>query len=178
MVAGYAKCPKCHSPLPVRRMQTVAGGTVAQDGRPFPVLPVAGGIGALLLIIMIVKCSGGGGSSETAEPGSAVAQQPGPVVQQQPANTQVAQPIEPEPTQPTGPTTGAAASTLERTLRGRRLWSTIDVQASRIDVRSGSCDDPAMSPAIDAVVPTLRSAGLTRLRCLAQSGSVVFERDL
>jgi hypothetical protein len=158
-------------------MQTVAGGTVAQDGRPFPVLPVAGGAFALLLIIMIVKCSGGG-TSEVPEPGSAVAQQPGPVVQQQPANTQVAQPFEPVQTQPTGPSTGAAASTLERALRGRRLWSTVEVQAQRIDVRSATCDDPAMSPTIDTVVPTLRGAGLTRLRCLAQSGSVVFERDL
>jgi hypothetical protein len=35
-----------------------------------------------------------------------------------------------------------------------------------------------MPPAIDSERPVLRGAGLTRLRCLAQSGAVVFERDL
>jgi hypothetical protein len=157
----------------------VAGGTVAQGGRPFPVVPIAGGVGALLLIVLIVKCTGGGTSE--AEPGSAVAQQPAPVVvqqQQQPVQTQPTQPIEPIQTQPDNPGTGQASSLLERTLRGRRLWSTVEVFGSRIDVRSGSCEDAAMSPTIDSVVPTLRSAGLTRLRCLAQSGSVVFERTL
>ena len=48
----------------------------------------------------------------------------------------------------------------------------------RIDVRSGSCADQAMPPAIDGERAVLRGAGLTKLRCLEQSGAVVFERDL
>jgi hypothetical protein len=45
-------------------------------------------------------------------------------------------------------------------------------------VRSGSCGDPAMRPAIEGAKVVLRGAGLTKLRCLEQSGAVVFERDL
>ena len=48
----------------------------------------------------------------------------------------------------------------------------------RVDGPSGSCADPAIGPVIDAARSALRGAGLTRLRCLAQSGAVVFERDL
>jgi len=130
---------------------------------------------------MIVKCSGGGSDEASAE-GSAVAPQQGPVVQvlpQQQVTAPSEQPFAREPNQPAPQLqTGAAASALERALRARRLWSTVDVSGSRIEVRSASCDDPAMAPTVEGIVPTLRSAGLTRLRCLAQSGSVVFERDL
>jgi uncharacterized protein (DUF1697 family) len=35
-----------------------------------------------------------------------------------------------------------------------------------------------MEPAIEGQKAMLRDAGLTKLRCLAQSGAVVFERDL
>jgi hypothetical protein len=60
----------------------------------------------------------------------------------------------------------------------KRFWSTIDISGAQVDVRAASCDDPAMPQVIDGVVGTLRGAGLTRLRCLAQSGVVVFERNL
>jgi hypothetical protein len=72
----------------------------------------------------------------------------------------------------------AAARQLEATLRRQRLWGRAEVAGPRIDVRSGSCADKAMPPAIDSERTVLRGAGLTRLRCLAQSGAVVFERDL
>jgi hypothetical protein len=72
----------------------------------------------------------------------------------------------------------AAAAALEATLRRQRLWGRAELAGARIDVRSGSCGDPAMRPAIDGERAGLRGAGLTRLRCLAQSGAVVFERDL
>jgi len=72
----------------------------------------------------------------------------------------------------------AAALQLEAMLRRQRLWGRAEVLGLRIDVRSGSCADKAMPPAIDGERAVLRGAGLTRLRCLAQSGAVVFERDL
>jgi hypothetical protein len=71
-----------------------------------------------------------------------------------------------------------AATELEMMLRRQRLWGRAEIVGSRIDVRSGSCADPAMSPAIDSERTTLHGAGLTKLRCLEQSGAVVFERDL
>jgi hypothetical protein len=45
-------------------------------------------------------------------------------------------------------------------------------------VRSSSCGDKQMLPVLDGIAPRLKAAGLTRLRCLEQSGSVVFARDL
>jgi hypothetical protein len=45
-------------------------------------------------------------------------------------------------------------------------------------VRSSACSEAALGSLIDARRDVLRDAGLTRLRCLEQSGRVVFERDL
>ena len=72
----------------------------------------------------------------------------------------------------------AVGRDLERALRRQRLWSTVEVGAPMVDVRSSSCSDPQMGPMLDAARAALRSAGLTRLRCLEQSGAVVFERTL
>jgi hypothetical protein len=76
------------------------------------------------------------------------------------------------------PNPAAPAAELERSLRRQRLWSTVEVVGARIDVRSGSCGDSGMSPLIESARAALRNGGLTRLRCLEQSGRVVFERDL
>jgi hypothetical protein len=35
-----------------------------------------------------------------------------------------------------------------------------------------------MAPVLATAAPELKDAGLTRLRCMEQSGAVVFERDL
>ncbi len=133
------------------------------------------------MLIVIAAKSCGGNDDAVPEPGSAVtatgpAQQP--TTPQQPTLVQQRRPITPISTIPTGPSPQTASNELERTLRGRRLWSTIDVTGSRIDVSSSACDDPGMGPAIDGVAATLHGAGLTHLRCLAQSGTIVFERDL
>ncbi|HEY6177551.1 MAG TPA: hypothetical protein VIX73_24005, partial [Kofleriaceae bacterium] len=72
----------------------------------------------------------------------------------------------------------AVAAELEAILRRQRLWGRAEIAGPRIDVRSGSCADPAMRPVIDGAVAGLHGAGLTKLRCLEQSGAVVFERDL
>jgi hypothetical protein len=69
-------------------------------------------------------------------------------------------------------------SALDRALKKERLWGTLELRGDRIDVRSASCGDPGMKPLIDANAAALRDGGLTRLRCLEQSGAVVFERDL
>jgi hypothetical protein len=79
---------------------------------------------------------------------------------------------------PAGPSPDAVAAELERVLGRQRLWSSVQAIGERVDVRSGSCAEPEMGSVIDAARATLGGAGLTRLRCLAQSGAVVFERDL
>ncbi|MDQ3371020.1 MAG: hypothetical protein M3680_36845, partial [Myxococcota bacterium] len=72
----------------------------------------------------------------------------------------------------------APARDLERALRRQRLWASVEVIGSRIDVRSSACSDAGMAPMIDAARNALKHAGLTRLRCVEQSGALVFERDL
>jgi hypothetical protein len=72
----------------------------------------------------------------------------------------------------------AAVIELESALRIQRLWGRSEITGSRIDLRSGSCGDPAMRPLVAGKASVLRGAGLTRLRCVEQSGAVVFEHDL
>jgi len=161
----------------LRRPATaVAGGTVAEDKRsPWPLIAVP--IGVMIVIALIAK----GLSGSPDEPITASIATPTVAPQPQPdqPTAQVVEPTRPiQPAKPAAPDPSAALAELDRVLRGRRLWSTIETAASRIDLRSGLCDDPGMRPAIDSVAPVLRGAGLTRLRCLAQSGTVVLERDL
>jgi hypothetical protein len=73
---------------------------------------------------------------------------------------------------------GTVVTDLEDTLRRQRLWGRVVITGARVDVRSGSCADPAMRPLIDGKRSLLTGAGLTKLRCVEQSGAVVFERDL
>ena len=183
VVPGYAKCPKCQTPLPGnRRLATVAGGTVAEDRR-FPWMLIAVPLGAVIVIVLLLKLIAGGDDT-TTEP-AAGSDQPVATTTTQPVArpnpTTTTQPVQPtNPSQPArpAPDPNAAVGELDRALRGRRLWSTVEASPPRVDVRSGLCDDPSMKPTIDSAVPVLRGAGLTRLRCLAQSGTVVFERDL
>ncbi len=96
----------------------------------------------------------------------------------------------PTPAAPPGPTVPddrgspnrvdpeATARDLERALRRERLWSSVEVVGTSVEVRSGSCRDENMLPMIDAARTALHNAGLTRLRCVEQSGAVVFERQL
>lgn len=155
------------------------GGTaVAQRGFPLSALLIAIGVAAGIMLVFGLR----GGTKPTAAASPAL---PGPVeargVERAP---QVAAAPRPAPAAAAGPSdTGdrerqAAAVALEANLRRQRLWGRAEVSGGRVDVRSGSCGDPAMAPLIDGERAALRGAGLTRLRCVAQSGAVVFERDL
>ena len=89
-----------------------------------------------------------------------------------------------QPTPPPPPNVAAkvrpedVAQTLERGLKQQRLWSTVTVTGDHVDVRSASCADGGMKPAIERVIASFHAAGLTKLRCVEQSGGVVFARDL
>ena len=175
VVPGYVRCPKCHAPLPrVQSRLGVGGTTVAPGRRRFPLLVVlaAAAIGTGIIIYLGVR----GGGKERAVAPTPPAAETGPAPTAAPAATP------PEAAQPTAaaraPDPQTLANELERRLRRQRLWSTVDVVGARVDVRSGSCGDPAMKPVLDAAAAGFKAAGLTKLRCLEQSGRVVTDREL
>lgn len=181
VVPGYVRCPRCHAGLPVgagrvKRTPADPGGTaVARRGFPISAVVVAVGVAAAIIVFGTRR------SSRLAAPEPAAL--PAPVEATAAAAPPTTAPLAvPAPSQVRADTAEqdrrAAALQLEATLRRQRLWGRAEVQGLRIDVRSGSCADKAMPPAIDSERTVLRGAGLTRLRCLAQSGAVVFERDL
>jgi len=103
---------------------------------------------------------------------------PAPAVPAPAVPAPAAPPRPPDIPAATAPSPSSVAADLERALGRERLWSSVQPSGDRVEIRSGSCADPAIGPVIDAARTALRGAGLTRLRCLAQSGAVVFERDL
>lgn len=176
VVPGYVRCPKCHGPLPrdARSSISPVGGTAVKipNGSPIVALVVAVAVaGGIIGYFALRKRS----SAPTAalESGIVGAEQP---AQPTPANADLA--AAPLPAQPKRPAPEPIAADLERSLKRARLWSTVTTIGDRVEVRSGSCADPQMTTAIDAVASLFKAAGLTRLRCVEQSGTVVFSRDL
>ena len=177
VVPGYVRCPKCQAPLPGRRVQTVAGGTAVEGGGRLPILPIAGGAVVLLgLILYFVLGKSDAAKPATQEPVSGSAEET--ATGDQPAATNpLPLPVE-ETRDPNRIDPSAVGRDLERALKNQRLWSTVEIVGKDVDVTSGSCRDANMIPMVDAARTALRNAGLTRLRCLENSGAVVFERGL
>jgi hypothetical protein len=175
VVPGYVKCPKCHAALPYARSTpgVGAGGTAVRE-TGFPIVAIVVPIAIVLAFVLLFGLRGG--ESDDEPPAVEEAAQPvrPPASPSQPNP----QPVAIEAPAPAAPDPSAAIGELDRTLRRQRLWSTIDVRGSRIDVRSAACSSAAMGPAIDSTVAVLRDVGLTELRCLSQSGAVVFQRNL
>ncbi len=137
---------------------------------------IGAGIVIVGVVIYFVTRGGGGDKPKTVQPLVPTTEQP---VAQQPTNTAV--PFaddQPRVQQPTRPDPAAAAAGLERDLKRQRLWSTVTVTGNRVEVRSGSCEDPAMAPLLDAAVTDLKAAGIARMRCVEQGGRVVSDREL
>jgi hypothetical protein len=143
-----------------------------------PILPliVGGGVAvAIVLVFALRKDKASASTTESVLDAPTAEDQPGT----QPAGDPTAPPG--DPTQPTGSAPAdpaAAASALDHALKQQRLWGTVEVVGTRVDIRSGGCSDPQMAPVVDSASPPLHAAGLTKLRCLEQSGALVFERDL
>lgn len=176
VVPGYVKCPKCQTMLSQRRASTVAaGGTASSD---------EGGL-SWAMILLAVAVLGAGIAVFALRGGDA---KPAPVTTSAPvaapANTvapTVAQPtsLPPRPVaQPAGNDPTIAIRDLGLALQKERLWGTVEVVGSGVEVRSGGCRDATMMPLLDAAIPALREGGVTKVRCLEQAGAVVFERDL
>jgi hypothetical protein len=183
VVPGYVRCPKCHAGLPsgsarTQRSAINPGGTVLER-KGFPISAVIVALGVAAAIILVFGVRSGSRKTETAapppaEPIEASSPTPPPRVI---APTTAAASV-PAPPEAAAQDPAAAATDLEGTLRRQRLWGRVVITGQRVDLRSGSCGDPAMRPMIEGKRPLLRGAGLTKLRCLEQSGAVVFERDL
>jgi hypothetical protein len=172
VVPGYVRCPKCHKPLPRRAKTFAEGGTAVQPARKFPVAAL---IGAVAIGGVIVYLALRGNDNKPASPPAVPVEAPEREV------PEVTQPTGPEAETPTvqiGPNAQAVASELEKALKRQRLWSTVSVTGERVEVRSGSCSDPAMAPLLDEAAPSFKAAGLSKLRCVEQSGRVVSDRDL
>lgn len=183
VLPGYTKCPKCHTLMPYSkgtRSNTVAdpGGTVAAQKANL-VVPVGVAVGVAGVIIAFFALRGHGNASAEVPrdaPTVAEAAQPKPIAPTGAAPPAISsRPLVPREASRPSPVT--VAGDLERQLRKLRLWSTVEATGNRVDVRSASCEDPAMASVLDAATAPLRSAGLTKLRCLEESGRVVFERD-
>jgi hypothetical protein len=176
VVPGYVKCPKCQTALPQRRAGTSvsAGGTSMGGGgiSPAMILLAVAVIGAGIAVFAL---RGGSDAPATVEA-------PGPVATPEaPVDRPVEEPDEaPGPTaaQPVANDPTIAVRDLDRALKKERLWGTVEAIGSGVDVRSGSCRDATMMPVVDAAIPALREAGVTKVRCLEQAGAVVFEREL
>jgi hypothetical protein len=174
VVPGYARCPKCHAPLPRRVQTNVEGGTALDQPRriPLPAVIGAGVVGVALIIWLGVR-----GSHDTKPTGAAPATAPTSAVANPGVTLAPAAPVATS-AKPAGPSPDDVASQLEKTLQRQRLWSKVSVIGSRVDVRSGSCSDQAIQAPIAAAAGGLKAAGLTSLRCVEESGSVVFTREL
>ena len=176
VVPGYVRCPKCHRPLPrfARNSTSPVGGTtLAPSGVPKALLVGAAVIAVLVIGYFVVR----GGKKTTivdVEPTEVETRPNNVPARPEPGFT----PSTPTATQTKGPAPDTIAAELERSLKRARLWATVTVIGDHVEVRSGSCSDPQMKPALDAAAGSFRAAGLTRLRCLEQGGSVVFDRDL
>ncbi len=175
ILPGYVRCPKCRRTLP-RRPGTVQGGTAVEEKRRWPLFAVVAAVAAAVVLGIVLL---GGGNEAPARTQQA---QPTTQAEQPEATTTATQPTftDPQPTaeRPAGPDPNTLASTLQQELKRQRLWATVTVSGNRVDVRSGSCEDPAMAPALDGAAAGFKAAGLTKLRCVEQSGRVVSDRDL
>lgn len=181
VVPGYVRCPKCHAGITGRtKRSTVEPGGTTVEPKGFPLSAIAIAVGVMVVVFGVGFALRGRGRTA----GQEIAAQP-QVLEAVPASPparRVASPAAPAPAAPevvtAAPDPAAAASDLEASLRKQRLWNRVEIIGSRLDVRSGSCLDPAMRAAIEGKKAVLRSAGLTRLRCVEQSGAVVFESEL
>ena len=180
VVPGYVKCPKCHRPLPRYSRSSVSpvGGTAVETpaSKASPVLAllaalvVAGGI--IWFFVSRKHTANAAVPAQTTDTTGSAATQPAAVVTPAAPTAPVATPAQP------AVHADQVARNLESDLKKLRLWSTVSVIGDHVDVRSSSCNDAAMKSTIQPELAAFRAAGLTKLRCLEQSGAVVFARDL
>lgn len=176
---GYVKCPRCQAPLPrAPRPMNAPGGTALRESSKVPLAAVIAPVIVIAAVVVWLALRGGEDAARATAPAPG---EPVPAATAPPAARPPVVAATPPPTAPAAPAAPdprAVVSSLERSLDRQRLWSKVELDGARLFIRSAACDDPEMARAIDAATAALRGAGLTQLRCVAQSGAVVFQRDL
>jgi hypothetical protein len=185
VMRGYAKCPKCHAPMPGNagrsRRASFAGGTTSQ---PIETIDAGGGgsgwiwvLAGIALVAAVVTfiATRGGDAKKPAH--SAVPVENGP-------GTASAQPQQPDnepaqvPQSQNRPDPAYVADALEGELSVARLFAVVEVSDSLLDVRSAFCSDPRFSEITAKYIADLKAAGLSTIRCSETHGAQVFERPL
>ena len=177
IVPGYVKCPRCHGQLPRIAKSTLdpSGTALPPAPKKFPVSALAIAItvaGIIVAVFALRRHDRAPAPQAESLPSVAIAD---PVDRPPPAQPRAPAPIENAPSRPPPET---VAASLERSLRHAHLWATVEVVGNHADVRSGSCNEPALRAALEGSRAAFKASGLTRVRCLEQSGVVVFSRDL
>jgi hypothetical protein len=181
VVPGYVRCPKCHRPLPrfARNTASPVGGTTIKTRQGSPLLGIAIAVIIGGGFIAFFALRGGKHHEASAAPAPTAPDQPADMVAP-PAPSPPQAPVTastPRPVVAT-PNPGAIASSFQTTLQRMELWSTVSIAGGRVELQSRACRDPQLSKQIESVAASFRAAGLTRVRCLEQSGAVVFDREL
>ena len=174
------RCPKCHRPLPRfgRTTASPVGGTALKKkgGSPIVAIALAVVVGGAFIAFFALhgsKASHAAPIAPTPAADTPAATAPPPAAT--PTATAPAAALAPVTATPNP---GAIAAQLDRTLQRMRLFSTVAVTGARLELQSAACRDPQLVKQVDAVVPSFKAAGLTRVRCVEQSGAVVFDREL
>ncbi|KAB2908822.1 MAG: hypothetical protein F9K40_04170 [Kofleriaceae bacterium] len=188
VMLGYAKCPKCHAPMPNAtarsRRPSVAGGG-GTTSQPIERIDGLGGRGWIVGVVALVVVAGAiiwavelRGGGETKRPAEAA------VPVETGAATATAAPIElqpdelPAPNLQNRPDPAYVADALEGELARDRLFATVDVAGELLDVRSAYCTDPRFSEITARYIADLKASGLVRIRCSETHGEQVYERAL
>jgi hypothetical protein len=156
----------------------VGGTTLENSGGGLPIVPLVLAIvvGGGIIAFFAFRGHGSKASAEPQTPEAETVHASSATV----ASTSPAAAVAPEaaPAKANGPKPDALAAELERQLKKQRLWSTVNIVGDHVDVRSGACKEPSMQASLGAMAGSFKAAGLTRIRCLEQSGAVVLDRDL
>src|SRR5688500_14282629 len=94
---GYARCPRCHAPMPsarMRRESLQAGGTsVAEVAKPGRALWIAGGVLLLAGAIVAIALLTGGDRRRAADDGEALEAEEEPTAAAVPIDEPLAPPV-------------------------------------------------------------------------------------
>lgn len=156
------------------------GGTaVAKSRSNVPVIVIAAVVLLAVAGAITYAAVHRGADASATSTATSVALPGAPVAPRAPATPVVVAPPPTAAAAPAAPVSaGAIANDLQRDLQQRHLWSTVAIIGDHVDIHSSTCSDPAMKPVLDRVAGDFKSAGLRRLRCLEESGRLVFARDL
>jgi hypothetical protein len=188
VMRGYAKCPKCHAPMPGNaegraRRPSFGGAGGGTSSQPIETIDTGGGGGGWIwAIVGVVIVAGviafvatrGGDSKKPAQSLVPVDNGPGTAAPPtQPDN----EPAQLPPSQ-NRPDPAYVADALEGELSVARLFAVVEVSDTLLDVRSAFCTDPRFSEIAAKYIADLKAAGVTTIRCSETHGAQVFERPL